>query len=64
MSPSHHVRQVVASSSESISPPASRLATPIVALTIVLTTAASSANAATSRTRSRDGRKSVKRCSR
>jgi hypothetical protein len=45
----------------SISPPASRLATPIVALTIVLTTAASRANAATSRTRLREGRKSVKR---
>jgi hypothetical protein len=64
MSPSHHVRQTEPMSSASISPPASRLPTPTVALTIVLTTPASTTSAITSLTLSSEGRKSANRCRR
>ncbi len=58
MSPSHQTRQADGRSpAASISPPAQRLVTPTVALTIVLSPAPSTTSASTSRTRSSEGLK-------
>jgi hypothetical protein len=61
MSPSHQVRHTEGVSAKSTSPPASRLATPIVALTMVLSTAPRPTSARMSRTRSSEGRKPATR---
>jgi hypothetical protein len=63
MSPSHHTRKVEPTSSQDSSPPRPRLATPMVALTRVLTIAASTTSANTSRTRRR-ALSNFARCSR
>ena len=58
MSPSHHSRQKNPNRCAGISPPRRRLVFPIVALTVVLRTAAQTTSTNTSLTRSSDGRKS------
>ena len=59
MSPSHHTRHTDAKLPAVISSVTTRLATPMVAATAVLTPAASTTSAKTSRTRPREGRKSA-----
>ncbi len=60
-SPTHHARHVSPSAACSTTPPRRRLATPRVALTQVLATAARLMSARTSRTRSSEGRKRATR---